>query len=402
MPLITRWSTRRTRVAAVAVSLLLSLAACRDRALPPDPGDGGQRTEPGNQRPVAVAGGPYTTADGVVRFDGSGSSDPDGDLLRYRWEFGDGDADTGVAPRHHYLGDGTYTARLIVVDPGGDSSASSYATVSVRRTGTAAVIAGAGRVARCGNPLVQATARLLDSVPGLVFAAGDNALPNGTPADYANCYHPTWGRHLGRSFAVMGNHEYDLGNANPAFDYFGWRAGPRGVGYYSFDLGDWHVVVLNDREGYVPFDSSSAQVRWLRADLAASTKRCTIALWHMGLFFSSNTAGYTVNPTRRALWEALYQAGADVVINANQHHYERLAPMRPDGTRDDAGGIRSFNVGTGGESLSEPTVAIHPNSEVRNATHGVLTLTLRAGRYDAAFVPVAGETFRDAVTGFCH
>jgi hypothetical protein len=162
------------------------------------------------------------------------------------------------------------------------------------------------------------------------------------------------------------------------------------------------VIVLNDNPAFVPFAAGSAQDQWLVADLAANTRRCTIALWHQPRFFSSNTAGFTSSSSRKILWDRLHAAGVDVVVNGNQYHYERLAPMRPDGTPDDSTGIREFNVGTGGESLALPTVAIHPQSEVRAAVHGVLSLTLRADDYAWSFIPIAGSTFTDSGSARCH
>ena len=264
----------------------------------------------------------------------------------------------------------------------------------------AEVLVGAGNIATCGGDEDEATAKLLDGIPGTVVTLGDNAFPHGTLADYTTCYDPTWGRHKDRTQAVLGNHDYDAGNADGAFAYFGDRAGPRGLGYYSVDLGAWHVIVLNDN---IPFGPGSAQDQWLVNDLAATTGRCTLAMWHVPLFLSSNFDGYTVNDDRKPLWDRLYAAHVDVVLNGHAHHYERFAPMRPDGTRDDAAGIREINVGTGGESMDEvTTVAIHPNSEVRGFTYGVLKLTLEDGGYAWQFVPVAGETFTDSGQGSCH
>jgi PKD repeat protein len=355
-----------------------------------------------NQVPVADPGGPYTTTTGTIRFDASGSQDPDGDTpLIYQWDFGDGNANTGVAPFHTYLADGIYTVTLTVTDSRGGTSTAATASVAVSRSATSVVLTAAGNIATCGNTNDDRTGELLDAQPGFVVPLGDNAYPQGSAVAYADCYHPTWGRHKTRTYAVLGNHEYDLGSAESAFEYFGERIGPDPDGYYSFDVGAWHVVVLNDNRSYVPFSAGSAQEQWLRADLAATTKRCILAAWHQPYFLSSNSTGFTVRSSRKILWDILYAAGADVVLNGHQHHYERMAPMRPDGTRDDSTGIRQFNVGTGGESLALPTVAIHPNSEVRAAVYGVLRLSLRDNRYDWQFIPVPGSSFTDAGSGTC-
>jgi hypothetical protein len=265
-----------------------------------------------------------------------------------------------------------------------------------------AVLVGAGNIARCATTNDDATANLLDGIPGTVVALGDNALPNGRLTDYLNCYAPTWGRQFDRSFAVLGNHEYDSSaTADGVFDYFGERAGPRGLGYYAFDLGAWRVIVINDNGSFVPFSAGSAQDQWLVNELAANPRQCILAMWHQSRFLSSNSEGFIDRPTRKILWDRLYAAGADVVLNGSQHHYERMAPMAPDGTRDDTTGIRQFIAGTGGDALVLPTVAIHPNSEVRAAVFGVLKLTLRPGGYDWEFVPVEGQTFTDAGSGNC-
>jgi hypothetical protein len=268
-----------------------------------------------------------------------------------------------------------------------------------------AVLAVAGNVTRCSStPMARAeeTAQLLDAISGTVVALGDMVIPGGSDSAFVNCYGPNWGRHLDRTYAVLGNHEYDTGSADAAFNYFGERAGPRDLGYHSFDLGNWHVVVLNDNASYVPYAAGSTQDQWLQADLAANTKPCVVAMWHTPLFLSSNSQGYTVNPTRRTLWERLHAAGADLVLNGQQHHYERMAPMRPDGTVDEATGIRQFNVGTGGESAAMPTVAIHPSSEVRAIDYGVLQVTLGADGYEWRYRPIGGSSFTDTGSGTCH
>lgn len=305
-------------------------------------------------------------------------------------------------PRHTLIAT-LGVAGLLVVQACADGSTDPHpaAPGAVALVAGEGVLVGAGNIATCGNTRDEATADLLDNIPGTVVALGDNAFPSGTLADYINCYGPSWGRHKSRTYAALGNHEYGAGNADGTFDYFGDRAGPRGLGYYSFDVGSWHVIVLNDQRTFVPFGAGSAQEQWLLNDLAANPRTCILAMWHVPLYHSSNTAGFTSSPSRRILWEHLYAAGADVVLNGQEHHYERLAPMRPDGTPDDATGIREFVVGTGGESVALPTVAIHPASEVRGATFGVLKLTLVENGYSWEFVPVAGQTFSDRGEARC-
>jgi hypothetical protein len=264
----------------------------------------------------------------------------------------------------------------------------------------AVVLAVAGNIGDCGGSEDNATGQILDTLPGYVLTLGDNAFPDGTLADYNNCYEPAWGRHKSRTFAVLGNHEYNSGTADGSFDYFGNRAGPRGKGYYSQNIGPWHLIVLNDNGAYVPFAAGSAQDQWLASDLASWQGMCTVVAWHQPAFLSSNTPGFTTRD-RRAIWDRLYSAGVDLILNGHQHHYERFSPLRPDGSRDDAQGIRQFNVGTGGESVVLPTVAIHPNSEVRSSQYGVLKLTLEQQSYRWTFIPTSGAPV-DSGSATCH
>ena len=268
----------------------------------------------------------------------------------------------------------------------------------------AEVILVAGNIAKCSTTNDEATASLLDNLAGTVFVLGDNAFPDGSAEAYATCYEPSWGRHKARTYAALGNHEYNTGAAAGSFDYFGARVGPRDLGYYSFDLGNWHVIVLNVNDftvdSLVPF-SGTDQDRWLEADLAANSKRCTLAMWHSPRFFSSDTPGWTSNLYVRPVWDRLYAAGVDLVVNGHQHHYERFPPLTPAGVRDDARGIREFNAGTGGESSAVP-VAIAPQSEALTDAFGVLKLTLDNGSYSWEFVPVVSGQFSDVGSGTCH
>jgi hypothetical protein len=242
----------------------------------------------------------------------------------------------------------------------------------------------------------EATALLLDSIAGTVFTAGDNVYPNGTASQFATCYDPTWGRHRARTRPSPGNHDYNTSGAAPYYAYFGDAAGPAGRGYYSYDLGAWHIVSLNSN---VAMTVGSAQEQWLRADLAASTARCTIAYWHHPRF-SSGSHGSSTAPL--PLWQALYDAGADVVLVGHDHNYQRFAPQTPTGVRDDARGIREFVVGTGGRGLYQFTTPIANTEAFSTDTHGVLKLTLYADWYAWEFIPVAGGTFRDSGVVTCH
>jgi len=261
------------------------------------------------------------------------------------------------------------------------------------------VLVGAGDIASCNSSGDEATAKLLDGITGTVVALGDTVYPDGTAAQFRDCYGPTWGRHKARTRPAVGNHEYNTPGAAPYYAYFGASAGPSGTGYYSYDKGSWHIVVLNSNCSKVACAAGSAQEQWLNNDLAAHPNGCTLAYFHHPRFSSGK---YGTNASVSAFWKDLYAAGAEVVLNGHAHNYERYAPQRPDGTLDKARGIREFVVGTGGvEHAGFGT--IRPNSRVRNAkTYGVLKLTLHAGSYGWKFVPQAGKTFTDSGTTSCH
>jgi acid phosphatase type 7 len=258
------------------------------------------------------------------------------------------------------------------------------------------VLVGAGDIAECSSAGDQATAALLDSLPGTVFAAGDNAYPDGTVTNYTDCYAPSWGRHKARTRPSPGNHEYHTSGASGYYNYFGAAAGDSGKGFYSYDLGDWHIISLNSN---VSMSAGSPQEQWLRADLAANTKTCTLAYWHHPRF-SSGSHGSSTEP--QPLWQALYDFNADVIIAGHDHNYQRFAPQTPTGVADPARGIREFVVGTGGASHYNFATPI-ANTEAYNLdTWGVLKLTLHAASYAWEFVPVAGKTYTDSGSGACH
>jgi hypothetical protein len=266
-----------------------------------------------------------------------------------------------------------------------------------------AVLVGAGDIASCDDLKgAEATAKLLDNIPGTVFAAGDLAYPDGSDEQFAKCYGPTWGRFKDRTRPAPGNHEYHSDGASGYVRYFGAAAGDPKKGYYSYDLAAWHVIVLNSEcDAVGGCEAGSAQEQWLRQDLKAHPAKCTLAYWHKPLF--SSGAAHGNDPEVKPLWDALYSADADVVINGHDHHYERFAPQDPAGNADSQRGIREFVVGTGGKNSHRKLASPKPNSEVRQAdTFGVLKLTLRATSYDWEFVPEAGKTFTDSGSGNCH
>lgn len=274
------------------------------------------------------------------------------------------------------------------------------ATILPLPASSVATIVGAGDIAVCDQVGDEQTADLIDGIDGVVIAAGDNLYGGWSANRWAACYGPSWGRHVHRTRAVAGNHEYDPGNASAYVAAFGAAAAPSGTTWYAFRAGSWEVIVLDsncDRVGGCGADSE--QGRWLEATLDASTAECTLAVFHHPRF-SSGSHGPSEHV--EAFWRPLHAAGADVVFSAHEHSYERFAPQDPDGGADPDRGLRQFVVGTGGAPLRGFGSPV-PNSEVREGeTHGVLELTLRDGGYDWRFVPVAPSTFTDEGSGTCH
>jgi len=261
------------------------------------------------------------------------------------------------------------------------------------------VFVGAGDIGDCSTTTDEATALLLDQIPGTVFTLGDNAYPNGTAANYNDCYEPNWGRHKARTWPAIGDNEYNSSStAAPYFAYYGAAAGDPGKGYYSYDVGSWHIITLNSECSRIGgCGSDDPQGLWLQADLAANPRACILAIHHEPRFSSKGGDSDLQN-----YWEPLYAAGADIALSGHRHNYERFAQQTPSGSADPGRGIRQFVVGTGGGSLSTFSGSAAANSQVRNdITHGVLRLTLHATSYDWEFVPIAGQTFTDSGSTTC-
>jgi hypothetical protein len=259
----------------------------------------------------------------------------------------------------------------------------------------------AGDIADCNLPGDYQTAGIVAGIPqATVLTLGDNAYQDGTPLEFSQCYGLSWGGFLPRTHPGIGNHEYQTTAAAGYFGYFGAAAGDPTQGYYSFDLGSWHVIALNSECDHIGgCTPGSPEELWLQADLAAHPATCTLAYWHRPLFGSGEEGSdVQVQP----LWQDLYAAGADVVLNGHDHIYERFAPQDPLGNPDPARGITEFVVGTGGYNHSK-LKTILPNDVVHdNLTFGVLEMTLHPNGYDWAFLPVPGGAFSDAGSGSCH
>lgn len=258
------------------------------------------------------------------------------------------------------------------------------------------VLVGAGDIAKydmIGGAVV--TARLLDKIPGTIFTVGDNAYDSGSAEEFEKCYAPTWGRHRARTRPAPGNHDLRTYRGRPYYEYFSENAGPKGRGYYSYDLGSWHIISLNSDDDT---RAKSRQGRWLQEDLKTNPSECILAYWHRPRF-SSGPHGS--DKKLGDFWRLLYEAGAEIVLSGHDHDYERFAPQNPKGKTDPERGIRQFVVGTGGAGVyrfKKPA----PNSEIRdNSTYGVLKLTLGPGRYQWEFVPATAGKFSDSGSATC-
>lgn len=270
-----------------------------------------------------------------------------------------------------------------------------------------AVLIGAGDIAYCGDaPEYQGdehTAALVEkllaqSPDAAVFTAGDTVYGDGTMAELKNCFDPSWGRFKERIHPAPGNHDYMTDAGAPYYAYFGAAAGEPGVGYYSYNLGSWHIVVLNSNCNDIACGPNSAQVQWLREDLQKNASLCTLAYWHHPRFSSGIAGGSgSVNP----FWRTAVEMGVDVVVNGHDHDYERFAPMDAAGTGD-PNGTREFVVGTGGAVLRD-WGEVKPNSEARiKGNHGVIQLRLYPGSYEWQFFSADDPAQTDSGSGTCH
>lgn len=263
-------------------------------------------------------------------------------------------------------------------------------------SGDSVVVLAAGDIADCARPGAGLTAALLDTLPGYILVLGDNAYWSGSEAEYQNCYAPTWGRHLSRTLAAAGNHDYRTPGASSYFAYFGARAGERGRGYYAADLGGWRLLVLNSGQ---PMQPGSEQERWLREELSGRPSSCSLAVIHHPRF-SSGVHGS--NRSIAPLWRALQEAGVELMLSGHDHIYERFLPMTADGVVDPAHGVRQFVVGTGGARHTGLVATAHGSVTRLSNQWGVLRLRLRAASYEWDFITAPGGVSLDHGGDRCH
>ena len=356
-------------------------------------------TTPQNQAPSVTINTPRSNTTYItgneISFSGTAFDLEDGDITASLiWTSNlDGTIGTGGNFSYSTLSSGVHTITASATDNNGFTG---VATLTFTVFNNVPVLVGAGDIAMCDSSGRIATSLLLDNIAGSVFTAGDNAQLVGAESEFTECYDPTWGRHKARTHPVPGDHDYLTEGASAYYNYFGAAAGEPGKGYYSYDLGSWHIIALNSE---IDISASSTEVQWLRADLAAHPTTCTLAYWHQPRFSSGLIHGS--NSYFGELWEALYDYGADVVINGSEHLYERFAAQNPDGIAEPTRGIREFIVATGGAYIGYPYTQL-PNSEViDNSTYGVIKFTLHETSYDWEFIPIAGMTFTDSGSASC-
>jgi calcineurin-like phosphoesterase family protein/fibronectin type III domain protein len=315
-------------------------------------------------------------------------------------------SDTSVAA------DKSYTYRVRARDAAGNRSKVSKAVTA--STAASAVVAAAGDIA-CdpsdpnyhGGSGTSTACRqkytsdiIVNGDYDAVLALGDLQYDSGSLSDFNTVYDPTWGRFKSITYPVVGNHEYGQSGASGYFDYFGSRAGERGKGYYSFDLASWHIIAINSNCGQVSCSANSTQEQWLRADLAAHSNDCTLAMWHHARFSSGHDGDNTFMQT---MWKDLVDGNAEILLSGHSHDYERFAPQDANGNLDTSNGVRQFVVGTGGAFFTGLGTSFDDNSQAhQNNTYGILQLTLRADAYDWRFVPEAGKSYSDSGTTSCH
>jgi acid phosphatase type 7 len=299
-------------------------------------------------------------------------------------------------------------SKTVFVVAGSMASAVLLACMAVLLTATpgggeprTVTLVGAGDINTCNDTFDRNTARLVGKIGGTVFTLGDNAYPDGTHQQFRNCYDPTWGKYKKRTRPTAGDHDYNTAGAKPYFDYFGWRAGKPGRGYYSYDRGSWHIVALNSNCKEVGgCRKRSAQGRWLRTDLAHNPTKCTLAYFHDPLYASGREHD---SPRVKPFWTELYNHHADVILSGSAHRYERFARITPSGKFSSARGIRQFIVGTGGSARGTQHGPNEPRTQAKKiGTPGVLKLELGSGFYHWKFVPVEGESFTDSSRARCH
>lgn len=360
-------------------------------------------------------------------------SDADANAFHWTVTWGDGAADSGILDRsgiivttHSYAAVGRYALRLLARGPGAADTGSDTVAVDVDAPGTPQVLIGAGDIAECSKLHAAKTAALIEATAGTVFTLGDNAYPIAQPTDFIRtdgpgCWANTWGHFKKRIHPTPGNHEFQEypkdTTGDGYFGYFGAAARQQPIGDYSYDVGAWHIIVLNsnflESVALGRVLSVQKQLSWLSKDLVAHPATCTLAMWHHPHFSSGPAHGANPGETQptKPFWDTLYAHRADIILSAHEHNYERFAQQRSDGTADPTNGIREFVAGTGGGGFDTLATTLLPNSEAATTEHGLLKFTLSPGSYHWEFIPTAGPLgtldpttfdFTDSGSAACH
>ncbi|WP_420475959.1 metallophosphoesterase family protein [Noviherbaspirillum sp. ST9] len=277
---------------------------------------------------------------------------------------------------------------------------------AILRADTGASLYAAGDIASCqsirpedsgaAKTAAIISAGLASDQDAIVLTLGDNSYPVGRLSEFEECYAPTWGQFKQRTRPSPGNHDYYTPYSAGYYTYFGDAAGPGRRGYYSFTHGGWRIISLNS---YLKPAEHNMQIAWLKDELARNPAKCTLAFWHHPLYSSG---GHGNDKRMQEAWAILHAAGAEIVLAAHDHNYERFAPQDAEGRRDADHGIRQFVVGTGGAELT-PIRFRRFHSEVSdNSTHGVLKLVLKQAGYEWEFLPVEKGGFTDRGAALCH
>lgn len=306
---------------------------------------------------------------------------------------------TAILPGINQVTDGNITENSIV-----SATLTPFQPVLISVTPTpipdAVYLTGAGDISFCDLDMDDATASLLKNATGLIFTLGDTQYDGSTFDTYMNCFDKSWGKYKDRMIPVVGNHEYEDYNAAGFYDYFDNELDPDRRGYYSMDVGAWHVIVLNSQcDAVGGCGILFPQVQWLKNDLITDTHLCTLALWHHPRF---STGYHGPDKSMDTIWRMMVEYDVDLVLNGHEHNYERFAPMDENGNTNLSDGIRQIIVGTGGSPL-RPQYTENLSSIVYNdSTYGVLQLMLDYGTYEWKFIPVTENGFSDEGTGYCH
>ncbi|MCX7624162.1 MAG: metallophosphoesterase [Thermomicrobium sp.] len=288
------------------------------------------------------------------------------------------------------------TSRATVVTPSGVPATATAAPTAV----VPAVLWAVGDAAACGRETDDAVAAYLARQSGTIALLGDVVYEKGSPEEFQRCFDPLYGQLRDRIRPAVGNHEYGTAGARPYFDYFGAAAGLPGQGWYSYELGTWHIVVLDSNcKDAGGCDPASPQYRWLRDDLAAHPARCTLAYWHHPRWSSGEHGSFA---SMQPIWELLYRNGVDVVLSGHDHDYERFRPLDAAGRPERDRGIVQFVVGTGGRSLRPLGDRLPTSATGTDRAYGVLRLELDADRFAWSFVSVRGPDFQDQGSMPCH